>query len=72
MAYRQTVSFDSSYLSGLDNVTANPTTLTDYQVCMLLQCALLLLQRNLWQDMTDSQWQSLKYEIAAVLEEIEV
>lgn len=72
MSTRLTVSCDSSYLTGIDNTIPIDTTLTSYQASMLLQVALLLLNRAVWQDMSNTDWDNLQAQIADTIEQIQV
>lgn len=70
MSKRVTVSFDSTWLIGLDNTTEIATSLTEKECAALLQMAHFLLERKLWQDLTDSEWQELYLLVATAISKL--
>lgn len=69
--YKIPVSFDSTYLVGLDDTTPVTMPATEYELEMMLQALLMLNDRRLWQDMSDNDWNNLQAKIAVVLEKVQ-
>lgn len=64
---RVVVRFDSTWLTALDNTVQLPTTVTEKECAILLQMAHFLLQRQLWDDMLDSEWDDLFLDISTAI-----
>lgn len=72
MSARATLSFDSGFLSGLDDTVLLPSGLTAYEQAILMQVLPVLLNRKYWQTMTDAQWDTLSAKISESIGKVQV
>lgn len=70
MATRVTVSFVLDDYTGLDDTTVIAIGLTSRESALASSALSLLLDRNAWDEMSDSDWDSLSTTIADLLDEI--
>jgi len=70
MAVRVVVSFVRDDYSGLDDIQVVPLGLTQYEGALAMSALSVLLERSVWDEMSDSEWDSLSGAIAQLLSEI--
>lgn len=70
MSQRVTVSFERDDYATLDDTNVIPLGLTQYEGALAMSALSVLLNRDVWEDMTDAQWDTLSSRISELLDEI--
>lgn len=68
MPARVLLSFQTGDFTGFDDSTGIPVTITEFDQAIITAGVLLLYNRNVWESMSDNDWDAFEAKLSTVLE----